>query len=356
MKNRIEYIDCLRGTTMIFVVFSHVAFTIFFWGKPGICPVNDIVNLLIMPLFFFIMGIFAYLPVKDGWQSTLKRRIKNRLLCQLFPTVIISLIYISVYSISINEYLFNSTKVGYWFTWVAFLYFVFYAILSHLFYRFGQKKCWLALILLLIALLSFPINFLCSNKGLWNSGSFNLFSTQYFLTNLIYFLLGIIAKIYWENLIKLIRRKFTVILLLAIFVLPYTTPYKELLHLHYLQSVSGMLLCFSIFNRLNGFFSSKTMIGRLLSFVGQYTLEIYLFHWFVLNSLRQTSIVYLAPYIESSVFVQTIVTLSVSIAIVAFVVLFCVALRKFCKPVYRILFGKVNTATFSFNNQSLDPQ
>lgn len=97
MTKRIEYIDCLRGTTMIFVVFTHVAGIVFNWTEAGQCRINDVMLLVRMPLFFFVMGLFAYLPFKEGWHSTLKHRIKNRFLCQLFPTIIISYIYIYIY-------------------------------------------------------------------------------------------------------------------------------------------------------------------------------------------------------------------------------------------------------------------
>lgn len=55
-KGGIEYIDSLRGLTIILVVFSHVS--LFLLGSN--CPSNDVFLLFRMPLFFFISGYMAY--------------------------------------------------------------------------------------------------------------------------------------------------------------------------------------------------------------------------------------------------------------------------------------------------------
>lgn len=86
---RIEYIDSLRGFTIILVVFSHVSLYLF--GSS--CPSNEVFLLFRMPLFFFISGYMAY--SEKFTSSLIKKRIKKRLLYQLLPTISCFLLYIN---------------------------------------------------------------------------------------------------------------------------------------------------------------------------------------------------------------------------------------------------------------------
>lgn len=57
-KKRIEWIDALRGFTMILVVFSHVELFTFELDPPLF--VNEVFISFRMPLFFFISGFIGY--------------------------------------------------------------------------------------------------------------------------------------------------------------------------------------------------------------------------------------------------------------------------------------------------------
>ena len=52
MTKRIEYIDAMRGFTMLLVVMFHVEWT--FWGSDY--GYNSFIEVFRMPLFFFISG------------------------------------------------------------------------------------------------------------------------------------------------------------------------------------------------------------------------------------------------------------------------------------------------------------
>lgn len=77
-SNRELWIDVLRGITMLLVIYSHI------------CGVNSNYNSVFittrMPLFFFISGFFMY-SVEYNFSLVL-RRLKNRILKQLFPTIV----------------------------------------------------------------------------------------------------------------------------------------------------------------------------------------------------------------------------------------------------------------------------
>ncbi len=65
-KSRIEWIDCLRGLTMILVIYRH--FTVFVFKvedsfgvtEPMDSFICDFLKLVRMPLFFFVSGFIAY--------------------------------------------------------------------------------------------------------------------------------------------------------------------------------------------------------------------------------------------------------------------------------------------------------
>ena len=57
-KQRIEYIDALRGFTMILVVIHHVA--LFMWGILGIHSIHGYLMQVRMPMFYFISGFVLY--------------------------------------------------------------------------------------------------------------------------------------------------------------------------------------------------------------------------------------------------------------------------------------------------------
>lgn len=61
MKQRLEYIDALRGLAILLVVFMHVP-QYGFWQSVGGYYI-EMATLLAVPLFFFISGLFAQLSV-----------------------------------------------------------------------------------------------------------------------------------------------------------------------------------------------------------------------------------------------------------------------------------------------------
>ena len=90
---RVEYIDALRGFTMILVVFSHI--NIFSLDITN-SFVNSIFVSFFMPLFFFISGFVGFkLMVWD--KNTYLAMTKNKFLHQLVPTLILGIIYTCVY-------------------------------------------------------------------------------------------------------------------------------------------------------------------------------------------------------------------------------------------------------------------
>lgn len=115
-KQRIEYIDALRGFTMIIVVFAHVeTFSIFGFTESSF--IADVFNAFMLPLFFFISGFIAYNKSYNWETKGYIEKITKKCQLQLLPTLILGLTYTYLYlNRDIIAFINNNEKLGYWFT------------------------------------------------------------------------------------------------------------------------------------------------------------------------------------------------------------------------------------------------
>ena len=114
-KKRIEYIDALRGLTMILVVFSHVEMTTFGFSTPT--SINSVFMSFRMPLFFWVSGFIAYKSSTQWNWQTWWQMSKKKILIQLIPTFVFGLIYAYTYYGSDTQgFISHNGKLGYWFT------------------------------------------------------------------------------------------------------------------------------------------------------------------------------------------------------------------------------------------------
>ena len=126
MGKRIEYIDALRGFTMILVVFAHVeAYGIF--GMQYTSFLGTIFQLFRMPLFFFISGYIAYKSYPPSKDLVLKK-----LRVQIIPATIFALIYCHF---NISGFIHDAAKAGYWFTYVLLEMLLMYYCIQYISYK-----------------------------------------------------------------------------------------------------------------------------------------------------------------------------------------------------------------------------
>ena len=117
-KQRIEYIDAMRGFTMILVVYSHICH--FCFGD-SLLGFNAVFFLFRLPCFFFISGwLFETMARKPFWQVT-----RRKMMVQLVPT------FIFLFLLAPPPEFFHqlgAVKGGYWFTFVLFEFFILYML------------------------------------------------------------------------------------------------------------------------------------------------------------------------------------------------------------------------------------
>ena len=141
MTKRIEYIDTMRGYTMILVVMAHViefsynGIEGFTWGA--------FFALFQMPLFFFISGFIMFKASSEWSNEETWDFITKKFKIQIIPTIVFLSIFLYLFNLDFSDAVDDKYKAGYWFTPILFVYFFIYSCGSMLltkFLRLGGQK------------------------------------------------------------------------------------------------------------------------------------------------------------------------------------------------------------------------
>lgn len=132
-KQRLEWLDAMRGFTMILVVMFHVS-TISFGQIEDASASTLFLMLFRMPLFFFVSGYLAYKANfewnKKNYATLLWKKIK----IQILPTIVFFMLMCALrhddFVSAFFTFLSTTAKGGYWFTWsLLHMFFLYYTIL-----------------------------------------------------------------------------------------------------------------------------------------------------------------------------------------------------------------------------------
>ncbi len=278
-KGRIEYIDAMRGFTMILVVYSHVCN--FCLGDKWM-GFNDIFFLFRLPCFFFISGwLFGKncLPVRSV--------IKHKFKVQIIPTIIFLLI-LSPPPLFFSRL--GATKGGYWFTFALFIFFLLHIFSSWLAKRYSPKlQNWLMLgfaLVISVSAFTYDIfyNRYFSNLG-WITkglGFLSLITWRYY----IFFTIGATVRKHFDAFVQFTDNPVVIALTVIGFSIFALHPRSENIALSYLifsiGGILGMTMVFTFFRKFSARFSIQTALGRSLQYIGTRTLDIYMLHYFFL--------------------------------------------------------------------------
>ena len=269
-KQRIEYIDAMRGFTMILVIFSHVC---------GMClgdrwmGYNDVFYLFRLPCFFFISG-WLFDPLK----GTLSSVARHKFMVQIVPTLIF-LLLLAPPPLFFSRL--GATKGGYWFTFVLFEFFM----ISMLSSRFCKK--WGLLIAIVLSVSSYCYDAYYNRIFVQFDYAKDVIGFLSFKTWRFYlfFYMGIIVKRYFDDFIRLTGNRFLMIVVIFCFVLTANLPHSENVAASYLifafSGMFGIIMIFTTFRKCYTPRISQTT-HHCLEYIGTRTLDIYLLHYFIL--------------------------------------------------------------------------
>ena len=135
-KIRLSWLDALRGFTMILVVANHISLNSFLedWKKSAAL---SFLMLFRMPLFFFVSGFLSYKASQVWNRHECSQLLLKKMRVQLIPTAFFFLLFCLLmnknFLSTVETYLMNNMKGGYWFTLVLLWMFVVY-------YLFADRK------------------------------------------------------------------------------------------------------------------------------------------------------------------------------------------------------------------------
>ena len=306
-KPRLEWLDALRGFTMILVVANHVSqmgFDQHFKYSSSL----SFLLLFRMPLFFFISGFLAYKAGQVWTAHNLGQLLLKKLRVQIIPTAVFFILFCALicpnFLDAVVSNFHSPTKGGYWFTiallWMFVIYYLFAFLENRLFSKLPSPYT-RHLPILLLFLLSLCVYETCFLPKLfpWAQGSKlppiqwvdDLCLGRVFI-HLPFFVFGNIVHRYWAQAQRLMdSRWFYPIVIIVVIIAT-----ADVLKWHNLRftwtnlpstiAKFGLLtICFMYFRYYQQYFTRRTVIGASLQYIGRRTLDIYLLHFFFMPNV-----------------------------------------------------------------------
>lgn len=349
-NKRLDWLDSLRGIAMLNVIYFHIC--VYLLGRSTL--INDSLDRWQMPLFFFVSGFLAFVPGYDA--PLFKKRMKARLFQQLYPTIIVWLLFVLTSWLfsdaSLKENLlhgiYDPAKVGYWFTFslvqVFVVYVMFAFLLSYFRVPITKQIFYYIFVITVLGILSL---FAVDDAAMTESGRkvWNVLSLGKTIKLVTFFFVGALVRMHWHPICNLMRHYLFVVLCLAIFVVSslFTTAGEKTCAIGYLISrISGLAFMVSLFVCLEKYVSGATCLGYYLQRIGRNTLPIYLFHFFILlfssqyfiNDLR-----WLLGYLSTNPVVE-LISFTVISMVFAETTLVVDSLLKMVPRVHKVIFAK----------------
>ena len=323
-KQRIAYIDAMRGFTMILVVYSHICN--YCLGDKGM-GFNDVFFLFRLPCFFFISG-WLFERVGRQWDGgNIRQTVKRKFMVQIVPTFIF-LLLLAPPPLFFSRL--GATKGGYWFTFALFEFFLL-CIFSERF-----LKRWGGAFALVVSVLAFcydifynrliHVQFLMFNIQ-WITdvlGFLSFMTWRYYL----FFYIGTWAKRHFDILLKWTSKPAVIVAVILGFALVALVPHSDDAVKEYLIfSVGGILGMTMVFTLFRLFYSQRfSLITHCsLEYIGTRTLDIYLLHYFFLPRFLQPYGEQLRAY--DSTPLEFVVALALALVVVAICLLVSYVIR-----------------------------
>lgn len=347
IKKRMEWLDAMRGFTMILVVSYHVA-QMGFAQSEKISASLPFLVLFRMPLFFFVSGFLAY-KSREVWNADyFSSLLWKKLKIQVIPALVFMCVFIILRSRmeffdTLCRFMRSPTKGGYWFTWVLlqmfFVYYVFAAISQKV-----RSDAPIVLLWVLALMLYLSVNMPHEFGKYWKTPFF-MYSSVYELFKFFhFFVMGNLVRRNWSKVQRLFDSQwFSTLILIVAFVscadfFRWHVLIGEFTNISKTSAMYSLLIIVVMFFRhYQDSFTKDTFIGSKLQYVGVRTLDIYLLHFILLPKLPMVG-----QFLDSHSpnFVLDIV-LSMSVALI--VVYFCCLVSNVLRisPIFRqYLFGR----------------
>lgn len=217
MTKRIEYIDAMRGFTMILVVVAHVIF----YSYHGIDGFNwgRFFKIFRMPLFFFISGFIMYKASRIWNGEVTLDFLKKKFKVQIIPTVVFFSIFAFLYHLNLENAIIHKAKGGYWFTLTLFVYFFIFSTISMLCTRLwgknGGGRSFIILLILSVGFIFFDTKYVDKFAAEHHIALIcNIAQWRYF----IFFVIGVLTRCYFDKITKMLDNPHFMAIIITAFV------------------------------------------------------------------------------------------------------------------------------------------
>lgn len=307
MNKRLQWLDAMRGFTMILVVAYHVALECFNQNVKLSASLPFLV-LLRMPLFFFVSGFLAC-KLDFHWNlPNLSKQLWKKTKIQVIPAVVflgVSIALRSKYGHAWDDLMHDlsvPTKGGYWFTWVLLQMFVVYYLASWAAAAFCRRwkvsddgRClpfWLTV--WFVSVVIYATTYMPSWFHYYEAPFYNYSSLIQTMRFMQFFLLGNIVHRCWPEVQRMMDSKwfFPVTMIVVFFCC------TDFLRWHFLRlqwtnlprtlAMYGLvMLTVTTFRYYADQLTEEHRMGRWLQYIGTRTLDIYLLHFILMPHIPQ---------------------------------------------------------------------
>ena len=387
-KQRLEWLDAMRGFTMILVVAYHVGQMCFGMNLKTSTSMPFIV-LFRMPLFFFVSGFLAWKADMIWTRNRLGTMIWKKFKIQVIPTIVFLTVCLVVrakeFWPAMERAMASPTKSGYWFTWALLIMFVIYYVFAFFEQKIqgtptakapslpprgeengplpasprgGEKPsgwlippprgsrrgAWGILVLWLVSIIIYETAFMPKYFKYPGSAFMRYSSLIEVVYYFQFFLFGNVVHRYWDKVERLFDSRwfFPVVTVIAFVcaadVLKWHT--LRLMWVNLPRTVAMyalMLMVVMFFRYYKDSVSKETVMGRGLQYIGVRTLDIYLLHFILMPRLKMVG-----PWLDSmhpNFILEVVMTVSVALVVIVFCCLASNILRV--SPFFKkYLFGR----------------
>ncbi len=337
-KQRLEWLDALRGFTMLMVVTNHI-YGFGFATNTKYSMFMSLCLLFRMPLFFFISGFLAY---KASFSWNLRdtgQLIAKKMRVQIIPTVVFMTAYIALVAKDFWEQMgiawSSPTKSGYWFTMVLLEMFLIYYAVCWVGRRISEHNSYTNILLAFVWLLSlfaYATLYMPSWFSWYKEEIWQITSVTELARDFQFFLLGNLVHRYWGQVQRLLDTKWFFPLLVVVAFLGAGDYLKwHLLRMQWanlprtLSMYALVMMIVAFFRYYASWFTKETRLGSMLQYIGVRTLDIYLIHYFFIPKLPTVGVWFKAH--PNNFVLEGSVALAFAFLVVAFCILTSHVLR-----------------------------
>ncbi|MCF0198309.1 MAG: acyltransferase [Bacteroidaceae bacterium] len=342
-SKKIEWLDAMRGFTMILVVAYHVA-QISFGENEKTSTSLPFLVLFRMPLFFFVSGFLAYRAQFQWTVPAALRLTWKKIKVQVIPTLVFLCVFLTLWRTdfwaAFLRALQSPTKGGYWFTWVLLQMFLIYYVLC----LAARGRHWIIWVAWALSIGGYETTYLPRVFSYYKDDFYAFSSLIQTMRFLQFFLLGNLVRRHWARVQQLFDSPW---FFPAVCTLAFVCC-AEFFRWHSLRAAwvnlprtlamySLLLLVVMFFRHYASWFTQQQGAGRALQFIGTRTLDIYLLHFILLPRLPQVGVWLNAN--RPNFCVDVVLAVVVALVVIGFCLLVSQLLRV--SPFFKLyLFGR----------------